>query len=673
MGNFDSTVFLALAVTASGFVIILLQLLRLSSLKKKEHSLSDKIDKLLSESLKMEQDLSKFECIMGKVDFPIWKRKEDLSIKYCNPAYTKILEDNKGENEAFENMELYRSAKDLAKKAVDENAEQIEKKHIVISGERRLYRVSESPLPNGETVGYGIDITELEDTERELKNNMSAQSDLLESSASAVAIYSPDTRIKFYNNAFLNLWKLDERFLSTNPTYGEILEVLREKRKLPEQANFKAFKKENLALFTSLIEKYEEFYYLPDNRVLRVIIIPHETGGLLFSYEDMTEQIALERSYNTLMSVKKSTLDNLFEGVAVFGQDGRLQLYNPAYAKMWKLEGAILNSEPHISDIFDETKGLYDCDNWDEMKQYMISKATSRDSCSEKIERTDNMVLQASCLPLPDGAHLMTYVDITDSARVEESLRAEKLAIEKANKIKTDFLANVSYELRSPLTSIKGFTELLQKRMFGELNDKQEEYVDAIYESSEYLTSLIDNILNVSSIDSGYMSIEADNFDLNKLLVSIEENIIENVEKKNIKFILNCEEKIGSILGDKEKLKQVLVNLLNNAVRMTDKGGTITLSAKSKGKTSVIVSVEDTGKGIAEDEQKSIFEKFYKVEGDRHSGAGLGLTVAKSFVELHGGKIKLESEVGKGAKFTITLKRNNRALAKKKNGSKNKK
>ena len=194
-----------------------------------------------------------------------------------------------------------------------------------------------------------------------------------------------------------------------------MLELLRERRRLPEYADFRAFKQQRLRLFTTLLEPLEELTYIPDGTTLRSRISPHPLGGLLVTYEDVTDNLVLERSYNTLIAVQRETLDNLYEGVAVVGGDGRLKLTNPAYARIWHLPPESLSAEPHISEIVEESKGFFDYgEDWSGYKDRIIARLTDRAPRTGRLARTDGSVLDYACVPLPDGAILLSYVDVTD-------------------------------------------------------------------------------------------------------------------------------------------------------------------------------------------------------------------------------------------------------------------
>jgi signal transduction histidine kinase len=243
------------------------------------------------------------------------------------------------------------------------------------------------------------------------------------------------------------------------------------------------------------------------------------------------------------------------------------------------------------------------------------------------------------------------------NARLFREIEEKSRQIEAANRHKSEFLANMSHELRTPLNAIIGFSEVLQEKLFGDLNDKQAEYTDDILTSGRHLLSLINEILDLSKVEAGRMELELATFDLPLAIDNARTFVRERATKHGISVDVNIDKRLGDFNGDERKIKQILLNLLSNAVKFTPEGGRIDISAwQTDG--SVEISVSDTGIGIAPEDQARIFEEFRQVGGDyahKKEGTGLGLTLAKKFVELHGGKIWVESEVGKGSTFTFTL------------------
>jgi len=243
------------------------------------------------------------------------------------------------------------------------------------------------------------------------------------------------------------------------------------------------------------------------------------------------------------------------------------------------------------------------------------------------------------------------------NARLFREIETKSRELEAANRHKSEFLANVSHELRTPLNAIIGFSEVLGERLFGELNEKQAEYTDDILSSGRHLLSLINDILDLSKIEAGRMELEITTFDLPMAIENALLLVRERASRHGIKFHRAIDERLGDFIGDERKVKQILVNLLSNAVKFTPEGGQIKVDA-GLGDSAVIVSVTDTGIGIAKEDQEAIFEEFRQASGNyaqKREGTGLGLTLTRRFVEMHGGKIWVESEIGKGSKFTFTL------------------
>jgi len=289
------------------------------------------------------------------------------------------------------------------------------------------------------------------------------------------------------------------------------------------------------------------------------------------------------------------------------------------------------------------------------LKARIIARLTAETPSSTRLERRDGSVLQAVTVPLPDGNILLSYLDATDSTRVENALRERNEALETAGRLKSEFIANVSYELRTPLNAIIGFTEILAHRYFGELNERQSDYAQSILESSGQLLSLINDILDLATIEAGYMEIDREPVDIHALMSSVMTFARERARAQGLRLEFDCPSDIGSVPGDERRLKQAIFNLVSNALKFTPEGGTVTLAARREsGRVALVVS--DTGVGVAEQDQQRIFEKFERGSSQaRQSGAGLGLSLVKSLIELHGGEVELQSRPGRGTIVTCWL------------------
>jgi signal transduction histidine kinase len=241
--------------------------------------------------------------------------------------------------------------------------------------------------------------------------------------------------------------------------------------------------------------------------------------------------------------------------------------------------------------------------------------------------------------------------------RMNDELGRLYRELETASRHKSEFLASMSHELRTPLNAIIGFSEVLQERMFGELNDKQAEYIDDIIASGRHLLALINDILDLSKIEAGRMELDLTPFDVPLTVETTVSLIRERATRRGLRLESAVDEQLGSVVGDERKVRQVLLNLLSNAVKFTPEGGRVGVTA-ARVNGAVEIAVSDTGIGIAPEDQAAVFEEFRQVGNDaasKREGTGLGLTLARKFVELHGGRIWLTSEVGRGSTFTFTL------------------
>lgn len=664
-----SPIVLLLLGVISGMLVVMGALLWRIALQQREllklRPFSLKVEEQNVRILRLEEENAENIARLKHLNFPLWQRREDGRMTYCNSVFASVIgvgEVQVTNPESGIQPELFPNACDIARQAIRTRQTAHMRRHVVIDGNRVLMEIVETPIEfeGGKkgTIGYAIDASELEVTQSALKQHLAVQNDLMESSSSAIAIYGADKRLKFYNKAFVQLWKLDERWLDTNPPYSQVLDSLRNKQKLPEQADFQAFRKEQTALFHELIEKHEEFYYLPDERVLHVIIIPHEHGGLLFSYEDVTDQIALERSYKTLTSVHQQTLEHLSEAIAVFGANGRLSLYNSAYANLWELSHALLRSEPHLKQVLEETRFLYPQqaakEEWERYGLEIMESMEQRASKQLRLTLTDETVLQWQSTPLPDGSMLFSYLDITDSALVEASLRAEKAALEEADSIKSNFLANVSYELRSPLTSIIGFTQMLLRGEGNRRADKQKRYIEGIDESARRLNTLIDHTLDIASIDAGYVELVREDNDIISIAqISLQEMSQHVTSRKTINSTLHMDEDIPPLYSDKKRMKQIIGNILSYAQESIDERGNIDVKISYDESSAVFtVAITHDGKTVDPKEYESLFEQFYLRSHNSYYSTSLGLTVAKRLVEMHGGAIDMRSDAKDGTTIT---------------------
>jgi signal transduction histidine kinase len=473
--------------------------------------------------------------------------------------------------------------------------------------------------------------------------------------ATAFAVFDANQRLAHFNQAYIDLWQLDPALLATRPRDGDLLDRLRQSRRLPEKADYRDWKKSWLAAYGTNSQR-EDQWHLPDGRTLHVVADSAADGGVTYLYENVTERLALESRYNALIHVQRETLDTLREGVAVFAPNGRLRLYNRAFAAIWRLSPTLLGSEPHIDDVIFACRPLYDDPwEWERAKATVTAIVSERRSYEAQFDRPDGTVIACAALPLPDGGTLLTYNDISDSKRVERALIERNEALETASRVKSAFVSHVSYELRTPLTNIIGFTELLASPSTGTLGEKQREYLSDIRISGQTLLAIIDDILDLATIDAGTFELKLAPVKVRGVIDAAVLGLGERLKQNHIALDIRIEPGIDTFVADGPRVTQILYNLLANAIGFSNPESRIVLSCRRDDDKLAFI-VEDEGCGISAEYQAAVFDRFEsRANGSGHRGAGLGLSIVKSLVELHGGDIVLSSTPGRGTKISARL------------------
>jgi signal transduction histidine kinase len=429
---------------------------------------------------------------------------------------------------------------------------------------------------------------------------------------------------------------------------------------LPEARDFPVWKSERRDWFTSPEEVIEEDWALPGGDHWRVVAQPLPDGGLRLFLEDRTEHARLASARDTLLRVRSATFDNLFEAIAVFASDGRLYLWNRRFSLVWDLDEEWLAEHPRVDEMVPALARKFVNPTGAPQIREMVRKTISdRQPANGRITLTDGRHLDFAAVPLPDGNALFTLVDVTDSSRIEAALRERATALEQADRVKTDFVANMSYELRTPLTSIGGFAEMLAEGYAGDLTARASDYVRAILESVERLSKLIDDVLDLTQGDSAAIVLERERVDLAGLSRAAVEKFGARTKEKGQKLHSEISEDTGTVIGDARRIRESIEHVLDNASAYTEKGGRIALKAWGDEEQAVI-QISDNGAGIAKKDLPRVFNRFDRIGRDPARGdaaLGLGLPLTLQFIEAHGGKVDVVSAKGKGTTVTLTIPR----------------
>ena len=603
---------------------------------------------------KLSTEVASLRALIEALPSPVWTRDTAGRLTFVNAAYARAVEAKNTADAVDRGLELLDSAaRETIAQAHRRSGSYAGRLRAVVAGARRTFDVLDFRGAAGST-GIGIDTTEVETMRSVLARLADAHRRTLDQLSTGVAMFDADHRLTFYNAAYRALWDLDAGFLDQEPTDSAVIEVLRAARKLPEEQDFRQWKAQLHEAYRAIEDK-EHTWHLPGGRTLRVVTTPNPDGGVTYLFHDVTERLDLERRFEELIRVQGETLDNLAEGVAVFGSAGRLRLHNAAFARMWRLAPEALADRPHIEKITALCRPLHgDAPAWRALRD-VVTAIDSREAVPGRLERRDGSVVDCTTVPLPDGATLVTFHDVTDSVNVERALRERNEALEDADKLKIDFVHHVSYELRSPLTNIIGFVHLLGDPATGPLAAKQREYLDYITVSTNTLLALINNILDLATIDAGRMHLNLGSVDIRETMAAAAEGVQDRLVGAGLALDISAPDDIGSFIADKLRLRQILFNLLANAVSFSPAGATITLLAERR-IDAVVFSVTDRGPGIPPDVLEKVFDWFETHSlGSQHRGPGIGLSLVRSFAELHGGTVTIVSAVGQGTTVTCTF------------------
>ncbi len=621
--------------------------------------------RLIGENKRLKQAVYEREKLLDSLPVPVWLRDAKTALSWVNTAYMTATGSASRQEALTKQIELFETRQRLELHRLSQTKKPGRVKlQTVVNGGVQIYEAIATALERG-SGGAAFDVAPLAIAKDELERQMAAHSRTLSKVSTGVAVFGADRKLVYGNDAFARIWALEDAWLQDKPAASELFDLLRQRRLLPEQANYRKWRDDRV-LTWDRNRTLDELWHRPDGRTVHVVTDCRSDGGITILFDDVTEKLSAERQYHSLIEGQRETLDHLSEGIAVFGADGRLQLFNPAFQTIWNLPDTALQDSPHLEAIIAQCEALAPGPQfWPTLRDAITGMPDERDTFGATIGRQDGIHLAYTITPLPDGGTLVTFADVTDSKRVEDVLLERNEALEASDRLKTTFLSHVSYELRTPLTTIIGFTDLLAEPAIGPLTAKQREYLNDIKTSSQALLNIINDILDLAVIDAGALDLKLSSVDLKHAIEAAELGVRERLTRSKIHLQVHVAKDAATVMADENRLIQVLYNLLSNAIGFSPEDGTITLSCRSE-KDGLSISVQDTGLGIPEEEQATVFERFEsRSKGSRHRGAGLGLSLVKSIVELHNGRIDLRSTPGAGTTVTIILPRSHPALQQK--------
>lgn len=607
---------------------------------------------------------SDFAALVGLIEaapMPMWFRGPEGDLRLVNQAYVAAVAGTDARQVAEDGIELVESvdgltARQVALQAAGKQLPIERMVSVTIHGQRRAFRVSDLPLGPEGVAGYAVDVEEMEELSRTLKAFRDAQRAMLDQFSAGVAQFDAKRQLTFANPPFQRIFALKNTVMLDPPMFERWLDLARDAGRVPEARDFPAWRRERAGWFTANAAQ-EEAWVLGDGTHVRIVAQPLPDGGLMLIAEDRTEQLQLSAARDTLLRTRTATFDSLFESLAVFAPDGRLQLWNRRFAADWGLEDTFLDTHPRVENLLVEiARALAKPGKAKSVGDVVRAATLDRKQTGGRVVLADGRTLEFAGVPLPDGNGLLTVLDITDSQKAEEALKQRAAALEEADSMKTRFLANMSYEFRTPLTSIGGFAELLEAGLGGDLSDSGKEYVSAILQSVERLGEQIESVLDLSQSEAGMLPLAHEEIDLLPFVTQLVEDRAERIKASGLSLDLRGDKGVGRIEGDRRRLGRAIGHLLDNALIATPSGGRLLVELGAhKGRARIVIS--DNGAGMDAATLARALEGI-KVSADGKGverRQGLGLPLARQLIEAHGGSLELLSEPGQGTAAIVEL------------------
>ncbi|WP_296718728.1 PAS domain-containing sensor histidine kinase [Erythrobacter sp.] len=606
-----------------------------------------------------------FGALVGLIEaapMPMWFRGSDLSLQLVNQAYVDAVgasgaaEVVQGQIELLE-PEDGQSPAEIARASLQSQDKSERIVAATIHGARRTLRVSDLPLGREGVAGYAIDIEEQQQVEREFRAFRTAQLALLDQLSVGVALFDAEERLVFANRPFRRLFSLTDEAIEARTPFERFLAEARERGRTPEVRDFPEWRSERAGWFEASAT-LEEAWPLPGGTHLRIVAQPLPDGGLVLIAEDRTEQLALSAVRDTLLRTRTATLDSLFEALAIFSPDGSVQLWNRSFAGTWGLTPELLDAHPSADELLGAIgRNLVRPEEAGLIGAAVRAATLDRREKGGQVDLADGRTLRFAGVPLPDGNGLLTVLDITASQKAEQALRERAEALEEADAVKARFLANMSYEFRTPLTTIGGYAELLKSGVASD-PDQASEYVDAILSAVERLTEQVENVLDLSQSEAGLLPISKERLDLLDFLTTLVREREPAIIAAGLS--LDLKGRKGRVIeGDPRQLGRALGNLIDNAVSGTPDGGRIVIEirkAPDGADWGFEIRIADNGRGMTAQE-------LARAQGGAKAGkpgtperrTGLGIPLARQLIEAHEGTLEIASRRGAGTTATIRL------------------
>ena len=483
---------------------------------------------------------------------------------------------------------------------------------------------------------------------------------ILESMSQGYCVFDAELRLVSFNKRYIELLGFDKGAIRPGMMMAEILRDLAWRGDFGD-GDIERIVADRLA-FHGGADKSLEFERVRANGVvLSICRRPMPDGGFITTFSDVTEQRRTQTAFAAQSALLETTLHHMPHGVAVYNANQELVISNDVHRQLLELPPGLAVPGRKFADILrhNALRGEYGNGDPEEEVRKRVASVARHEHSRREYTRANGVSMLMRRAPMPNGGFVITYVDISEEKRAQSALINAKEQAEVANRSKSEFLANVSHELRTPLNAVIGFSEMMRDRMFGPLgHHKYEEYARDINLSGRHLLSIIEDILDLSKIEAGRTDLHEEAIDIARAVANCVSILRPRAEAAGVLIITNVPDELPRLRGETRKIKQILLNLMSNAVKFTPSGGRIILDVYQRSQGELIFRVRDDGIGIAAADIPTALAPFGQVENTlsrKHHGTGLGLPLSRAFVELHDGTLELASELGKGTTVTIVL------------------
>jgi signal transduction histidine kinase len=450
-----------------------------------------------------------------------------------------------------------------------------------VGGDPAVLDAVELSGPRGGRLGFAVDASAALGSERTLARFVHTMTETFAHLTVGLAIFDRNQTLAMFNPALLRMWQADPVWLARRPSLREIVDTLRASRRIPETADFHAWRHRLTDLFRNTeTADYEELWHLADGSDIRVLARPHPHGSLAFVFDDVTERLRLEQQYRHSVDLRRATLDRLDEGLAVFGPDGLLQLVNPAFHQIWGTDVETVHPAMHARELLPLVRGLtVETEVWTRLMTFITGEAT-RQAWSARLTLGNGRILGARFAPLPDGSTMAAFGDVTDSERIALALRERNEALESAEEMRAAVLDQISHRLRTPLNTIFGFGQMITSGHFGALNPAQREYAVGILESARHLLATVDEVTELAALEIGPLGDPGGGPPLAETLMLTGRLLEKRATEEGVSLRVVPPDGDAVPPGDAGRLRQIVFSMMTDAIIRCREGGAVELGAR---------------------------------------------------------------------------------------------